>query len=184
MLQLLVTSSKWPPNNSQPTNLSNKHLYNVIVEVLHWLLMTWLYAPSHCRRNRALTPGESPYTVVAESISIEDTGCQMDILNTRTNVLLRAEVSTLDDSMFRLKIKEKSPIRPRYEVEGALVSEPKLERWILSENTCLPVLLYVTWCNSLNHVISQSAYVQCMCVHVDTVTLNTTAVRFREQAVD
>lgn len=65
--------------------------------------------------------------MVPESITIEDTGCQMDILNTRTNVVLRAEVSTLHDSMFRLKIKEKSPLRPRYEVEGSLVSDPKKE---------------------------------------------------------
>lgn len=83
---------------------------------------------SHYRRNRAITPGESPYTVVADSISIEDTGCTMDILNTKNNVLLTAEVSTLEDSMFRLKIKEKAPLRPRYEVEGALVGEPKRER--------------------------------------------------------
>ena len=66
--------------------------------------------------------------VVADSIAIGDTGCEMDILNTRDNVLLRAEVSTLEDSMFRLKIKEKSPLRQRYEVEGALASDPKLER--------------------------------------------------------
>ena len=82
----------------------------------------------HCRRNRALTPGDSPYVVVADSITIEETGCEMDILNTRSNVVLRAEVSTLEDSSFRLKIKEKSPLRPRYEVEGALASDPKLER--------------------------------------------------------
>ena len=54
----------------------------------------------------------------------------MDILNTRTNVLLRAEVSTLEDNMFRLKITEKSPMRPRYEVEGALSGEPKRERYM------------------------------------------------------
>lgn len=83
---------------------------------------------SHCRRNRALTPGQSPYVVVADSVTIGDTGCEMDILNTGNNVLLRAEVSTLEDSMFRLKIKEKSPLRQRYEVEGALASDPKLER--------------------------------------------------------
>ena len=83
---------------------------------------------SRCRRNRAITPGESPYTVVADSVSIEDTGCTMDILNTRNNVLLTAEVSTLEDSMFRLKIKEKTPLRPRYEVEGALAAEPTRER--------------------------------------------------------
>ena len=100
---------------------------------------------SHYRRNRAITPGESPYTMVADSISIEDTGCTMDILNTKNNVLLTAEVSTLEDSMFRLKIKEKAPLRPRYEVEGALVGEPKRERW-------RKVLCWFTFCEHTLHL--------------------------------
>ena len=52
----------------------------------------------------------------------------MDVLNTRNNVMLKAEVYTLEGNMFRLKINEKEPIRERYEVEGALVGEPKLRR--------------------------------------------------------
>ena len=116
----------------------------------HSLTHIWmLYCEplSRCRRNRAITPGESPYTVVADSISIEDTGCTMDILNTKNNVLLTAEVSTLEDSMFRLKIKEKAPLRPRYEVEGALVGEPKRERW-------RKVLCWFTFCEHALHLWS------------------------------
>ena len=63
------------------------------------------------------------------SISVQDAGCQMDILDSRANAgVLQAELFTLADNMFRLKIKEKNGLRPRYEVEGALVKEPKLER--------------------------------------------------------
>ena len=50
----------------------------------------------------------------------------MDILNTRNDVVLRAEVLTLDGNMFRLKIDEKEGLRQRYQVEGALIGEPKL----------------------------------------------------------
>lgn len=63
------------------------------------------------------------------SLSVQDAGCQMDVVDTRTSIgLLQAEILTLDGNMFRLRIKEKNGLHPRYEVEGALVGEPKLER--------------------------------------------------------
>lgn len=51
----------------------------------------------------------------------------MDVVNTLTNVVLQAHVFTLEGNMFRLKIDEKNGLRQRYEVEGALIREPKLE---------------------------------------------------------
>lgn len=64
-----------------------------------------------------------------DSLSVQDHGCQMDILNTRANAgLLQAQLLTLEGNMFRLKIKEKNGLHPRYEVEGALVRDPELER--------------------------------------------------------
>ena len=73
--------------------------------------------------------GDSSYNVNPESLSIQNTGCHMDILNTGDSaVLLQAELLTLEENMFRLKIKEKNGLRPRYEVEGALIGEPKQER--------------------------------------------------------
>lgn len=73
--------------------------------------------------------GESFYKVDAESLSIQNHGCQMDILDSRRNDgLLQAELFSLKGNMFRLKIKEKNDLYPRYEVEGALVGDPELER--------------------------------------------------------
>ncbi len=82
--------------------------------------------PVWCRRNRAIPVGESTYNVDADSLSIQDHGCQMDLVNSAGP--LQAEIFTLQDNMFRLKIKEKNGLHPRYEVEGALVGEPKLEK--------------------------------------------------------
>ena len=73
--------------------------------------------------------GESSYKVDAESLSIQDHGCQMDIVHRQRNVgQLRAELFSLEGNMFRLKIKEKNDPHPRYEVEGALAGEPELEK--------------------------------------------------------
>lgn len=74
--------------------------------------------------------GKPRYRVDPDSLSVQDHGCQMDLINTRTPEgvgTLRAEIFTLDGNTFRLKVKEKDGLRPRYEVEGALVGEPKLQ---------------------------------------------------------
>ena len=79
------------------------------------------------RRNRALPKGEPPYKIDPDSVAVQYTGCTMDVINTRSNVVLQAEVFTLEGNVFRLKINEKDGLRPRYEVEGALIGEPKLQ---------------------------------------------------------
>lgn len=83
---------------------------------------------THCRRNRALQVGDSPYTVHPDSLVIQESGCLMELVDGRRGVVLKAEISALRDNGFRVRINEKSPIRPRYQVEGALVGEPELQK--------------------------------------------------------
>ena len=54
-----------------------------------------------------------------------ETGCQLDLVNEETGVKLQLEIDHLKGSMFRVRIREKDPLRPRYEVEGALIGEPE-----------------------------------------------------------
>ena len=77
--------------------------------------------------------GETPYMVDSESLTSEDSGCKMDILNSGVKEGagdLSAELQTLKGNMFRLRIKEKSGLRARYEVEGALIGEPEVEKYV------------------------------------------------------
>ena len=83
------------------------------------------------RRNRALQSGNSPYEVDPASVVMGETGCQMDIVNKRNGVVLKADITSLQGNMFRVRVNEKTPMRPRYEVEGVLVSEPNTERWVV-----------------------------------------------------
>ena len=80
------------------------------------------------RRNRALQPGNSPYEVDPGSVVMRETGCQMDVVNKRNGVVLKADITSLQGNMFRVRINERNLMRPRYEVEGVLVSEPNTER--------------------------------------------------------
>ena len=66
------------------------------------------------------------YTVDPDSLVIEDSSCKMDLVAKGEGATLLAEILALKDNMFRVKINEKNPIRPRYQVQGSLVSEPEL----------------------------------------------------------
>jgi len=55
----------------------------------------------------------------------------LDILNSQVKNGagdLHAELQALKGNMYRIRIKEKSGLRQRYEVTGALDSEPELEK--------------------------------------------------------
>ena len=49
----------------------------------------------------------------------------MDLVNKKTGVKLQLEIDSLKGNAFRVRIREKDPLRPRYEVEGALTGEPE-----------------------------------------------------------
>ena len=51
---------------------------------------------------------------------------QFQLINTlKTHVKLQLDIFTLEQNSLRVKINEVNPIRKRYEVENALVAEPK-----------------------------------------------------------
>lgn len=67
-----------------------------------------------CKRNRELQPAPSLYHVVAGSVRSTRDLITADILNTYNNVLFEMELTAHPERILRLKINEKSPIKPRY----------------------------------------------------------------------
>ncbi|KAI8051382.1 glycosyl hydrolases family 31-domain-containing protein [Gilbertella persicaria] len=83
-----------------------------------------------CRRNRAYadeaTVASSPYTLLTDSVQLLQNKVYADIKNTETDALLTLELHILQDATARVRINEKSPIKPRYDEHSkyTLVSEP------------------------------------------------------------
>jgi len=83
---------------------------------------------SFCRNNRAIQPGESPYSIVKDSIAFTESSIDVNILNKKTNVLLNLKLQTLEKNTVRFRINEANPIRPRYEVKDVLTQDPPTAR--------------------------------------------------------
>jgi alpha 1,3-glucosidase len=89
---------------------------------------------SFCKRNRALADSAaadaqwtSPYTLVKDSIRFSNNFMTADIHNTDTNNVLVMELQVLSDNTVRVRMDEKSPIRPRYKdhAQFTLVDDAK-----------------------------------------------------------
>ncbi|CAG0886935.1 unnamed protein product [Darwinula stevensoni] len=70
-----------------------------------------------CRRNRELSPGESAYHTLLETLRVDDPGFLVELLNTKTGRVFQLEVNALKDNSLRMKITEKAPLQPRFEVD-------------------------------------------------------------------
>ncbi|KAG1472197.1 hypothetical protein G6F56_001684 [Rhizopus delemar] len=70
-----------------------------------------------CRRNRAYADQvtSSPYRLLPETLVLDNNHAFADVLNKDTNVLLTVDVHVLQDNTARVRINEKSPIKPRYD---------------------------------------------------------------------
>jgi hypothetical protein len=80
------------------------------------------------RRQRKYKPTTSSYEVDLKSQKQIQIGhYQFLLLNTlESHVKFQLDIFTLEHNSLRVKINEINPIRKRYEVEHALVGEPKL----------------------------------------------------------
>ena len=55
----------------------------------------------------------------------EEYGCSMELSSSQSEKRLAMDIIALEGNMFRVRIDEKNPLRPRYRVEGALLREPE-----------------------------------------------------------
>ncbi|PSN57770.1 hypothetical protein C0J52_07257 [Blattella germanica] len=90
---------------------------------------------SFCRRCRGMQPGQSTYELHLNTLKVEPSSIQADIVNTQQGARFRFQLFALQDGTFRMKINEWSPLKPRYEVQHALVGEPALDKLEVVERT-------------------------------------------------
>nr|XP_027781781.1 neutral alpha-glucosidase C [Marmota flaviventris] len=81
------------------------------------------------RRQKQLSKN-STYRALLDSVTTEKDSTRFQIINEATKVPLLAEVYGIEKNIFRLKINEETPLKPRYEVPDVLISKPKTVRLI------------------------------------------------------
>ncbi|XP_046694477.1 neutral alpha-glucosidase AB isoform X3 [Silurus meridionalis] len=77
-----------------------------------------------CKRQRELKPGQSPYRALLDTLELSDSRITLQLINDNNKVRLLLELYRLQGNMTRVKINELKPLRPRYEVQDVLITDP------------------------------------------------------------
>ncbi|XP_032199317.1 neutral alpha-glucosidase C isoform X3 [Mustela erminea] len=82
------------------------------------------------RRQKQQLSRRSTYKASLDSAMIGKDSTKFRIINETTKVPLLAEIYGIEGNIFRLKINEETPLKPRYEVPDVLTSKPSTVRLI------------------------------------------------------
>ncbi|XP_054006859.1 neutral alpha-glucosidase AB [Hylaeus anthracinus] len=104
---------------------------------------------SFCRRCRKVEPGKSPYQLLVDTFTHNESTINIDLFNKDTGVLYILQLTALKNNTFRLHINEKNPLHPRYEPTEALQDQPQISELTLVERTSD----HITVKNGVNKVI-------------------------------
>lgn len=82
------------------------------------------------RRQKHQLSRRSTYQALLDSVTTGKDSTKFHIINETTKVPLLAEVYGIEGNIFRLKINEETPLKPRYEVPDVLTIKPSTVRLI------------------------------------------------------
>ncbi|CAK6432330.1 unnamed protein product [Pipistrellus nathusii] len=82
------------------------------------------------RRQKQQLSKKSTYQALLDSVTTGKDSTRFQITNEATKVPLLAEVFGIEGNIFRLKINEETPLKPRYEVPDVITSKPSTVRLI------------------------------------------------------
>jgi len=82
------------------------------------------------RRQKQQLSRRATYQASLDSATIGKDSTKFQIISETTKVSLLAEVYGIEGNIFRLKINEETPVKPRYEVPDVLTSKPSTVRLI------------------------------------------------------
>ena len=94
-----------------------------------------------------------------------------ELYNKDTGVYYKLELTSLKKDLFRLRINEKNPLHPRYEVEYALQDNPQLAKLELIEKTDSQIVVK----NGLNKAVIHYSPFKVDLYSGDTLVISTNA---------
>lgn len=81
------------------------------------------------RRLREAKSETAKYVLNLETLAVSDNFVEAELKNTEVDVTFELVLTSLSKSIFRVFINEIKPLHPRYEVEGALATEPQVAKY-------------------------------------------------------
>uniref|UniRef100_A0A8C6YDM5 Glucosidase alpha, neutral C n=1 Tax=Naja naja TaxID=35670 RepID=A0A8C6YDM5_NAJNA len=132
------------------------------------------------RRQKRLSPGKSPYQALLQTVELSNSNVKFQIFNEDSKVTLSVEVYEIEGNIFRLKINEVNPLKPRYEVPDVLIKEPASLRLKISEQDADKFVLVGAEQDQQIHIMAKPFQIQLISKDEILLSMNSNGLLYLE----
>ncbi|KAL7992412.1 hypothetical protein Chor_016668 [Crotalus horridus] len=132
------------------------------------------------RRQKCLSPGKSPYQALLQTVELSNSNVKFQIFNEESKVTLSVEMYEIEGNIFRLKINEVNPLKPRYEVPDVLIKEPASLRLRISEKDADKLVVVGAEQDQQIHIMAKPFQIQLISKDEILLSMNSNGLLYLE----
>ncbi|XP_015275543.1 PREDICTED: neutral alpha-glucosidase C [Gekko japonicus] len=132
------------------------------------------------RRQKHLCPGKSLYRALLDTVELSDSSVKFQIINEECKVPLLVEIYEIEGSIFRLKVNEVAPLKPRYQVPDVLIKEPVSLRLTISQKDAGKLVLSCSSEDQQLHITANPFQMQLVSKSEIVLSMNTNGLLYFE----
>ncbi|XP_032084957.1 neutral alpha-glucosidase C isoform X2 [Thamnophis elegans] len=132
------------------------------------------------RRQKCLCPGKSPYQALLQTVELSNSNVKFQIFNEENKVTLSVEMYEIEGNIFRLKINEVIPLKPRYEVPDVLIKEPASLRLKILEKDADKLVLVGADQDQQIHIMAKPFQIQLISKDEILLSMNSNGLLYFE----
>ncbi|XP_042299274.1 neutral alpha-glucosidase C isoform X2 [Sceloporus undulatus] len=133
------------------------------------------------RRQKHLCPGKPLYRVLLDTVELSSGNVKFQIINEECKDPLLVEIYELEGKIFRLKINEITPLKPRYQVPDVLIKEPPSLRLTVLEKDADKLVLASVSDDQQVHITVNPFQIQLVSKDEIVLSLNSNGLLYLEQ---
>uniref|UniRef100_A0A803STA8 Glucosidase alpha, neutral C n=1 Tax=Anolis carolinensis TaxID=28377 RepID=A0A803STA8_ANOCA len=133
------------------------------------------------RRQKHLGPGKPLYRVLPDTVELSNSNVRFQIISEEYKDPLLVEVYEIEGNIFRLKINEITPLKPRYEVPDVLIKEPSSLRLTILEKDADKLVLACASKDQQLHITINPFQIQFVSKDEMVLSINSNDLLYFEQ---
>ncbi|XP_077178869.1 neutral alpha-glucosidase C isoform X2 [Paroedura picta] len=132
------------------------------------------------RRQKHLCLRKSRYRALLDTVELSDSSVSFQIINEEYKVPLLVELYEIEGNIFRIKVNEIAPLKPRYQVPDVLVKEPATLRLTITQKDAGKLVLSCSSEDQQLHITANPFQMQLVCKDEIVLSMNTNGLLYFE----
>lgn len=132
------------------------------------------------RRQKHLCPEKSLYRALLDTVDVSNGNVKFQIINEECKIPLLVEIYEIEGNIFRFKINEIKPLKPRYEVPDVLIKEPSKLSLKISDRDAGKLVLTCASEDQQLHITANPFHIQLVSKDEIVLSLNSRGLMYFE----